>query len=207
MRRSPTDHGYERWRRRTRRHVDSGDLDGLASRRWRGCRDGATVLGGGGGHGEREDEGNGVLRVGLEVELACALALLSFPILGSLGAIDVVGVHLLVLLFLFLCELLPVETFFGGQGFPLLADGLGEVCLALFLGWAVHRGGSCFVLCELAFFAASPAEEDERVLGALDVVLVALLGSAVDIAAYGRLASFVGRGDGERRCGRGRERR
>ena len=198
MRRSPADHGDERWGRRARGHVHGRNLDGLAGRRWRGCRDGATVLGGGGRHGEGEDEGDGVLRVGLVVELA-ALAFLSLLVLGSLRTIDVVWVHLLVLLLLFLCEPLPVETFFGGQGFPLLADGFGQVCLALLLSWAIHRRSSV-VLSELTFFAASPSEEDERVLGALDVVLVALPGSALDVAAHGRLASLVGRGDGERRC-------
>lgn len=43
-------------------------------------------------------------------------------ILGSLRAIDVVGVHLLVLLLLFLSKLLPILALLSCQTFPLLAD-------------------------------------------------------------------------------------
>ncbi len=65
-----------------------------------------------------------------------------------------------MLLLLLLRELLPVLPLLRGEALPLLRDRLGEVRLALFL----RRG-------VLAVFAAFPAEEDERVLGAFDVVL------------------------------------
>ncbi len=87
-------------------------------------------------------------------------------LLRALRPIYIIGVHLLMLLLLLLRELLPVLPLLRGEALPLLRDRLGEVRLALFL----RRG-------VLAVFAAFPAEEDERVLGAFDVVFVALFGA------------------------------
>ncbi len=96
-----------------------------------------------------------------------------------------------MLLFLVLGEVLPHLALGGRQALPLLADGLGEVGLALLLRGAL--GGRCaLVLRLLAVLAAFAAEEDERVLRALDVVLVSLLWPALDgIAAARRLAPPV----------------
>ena len=195
MRRSPTDHGYERGGRRARGHIHRRNLDRLTRGR-RGYRHGATMLGRRrirGWHRERKNERDRMLRIRLVLHLA-ALSFLSFLVLGPLGAIDVIRVHLLMLLLLFLCEFLPVEPLLGGEGLPLLADGLGEVSLALLLGWAAINRCSSVFLSELAFFAASSAEEDECVLGTFDVVIVALFRSALDVAAHRGLATLVGRG-------------
>jgi len=108
---------------------------------------------------------------------------LAVLILGSLRSIDVIRVHLFVLLFSILCHLLPFLTLFGRQTLPHLTDGLGEIGLSGFLD-----GTLCFgsVLFCLAIFTALAAKEDERVLGTLDVVLVALLRPALDGVATAR---------------------
>lgn len=135
---------------------------------------------------EGKDERNGTFRVAL----FATLPLLSFPILAPLGSVDVIGVHLFVLLFLFLGQLLPVDTFFGRESLPLLADRFGQISLALLLRWPIE---CCFLLGCLTFFAAFPSEEDKGVLGTLDIIFIAFLRSAVDFAAYRRLAAFVRR--------------
>lgn len=127
---------------------------------------------------------------GLRVAFFAPFPLL-LPIFAPLGSVDVIGVHLLVFLFLLLGQFLPVETLLGREGLPLLTDCFGQICLALLLCWAVER--CSFLECCLTVFAAFSAEEDERVLGALDIIFVALLGSALDVAAYRRLAPFVRR--------------
>ena len=110
-------------------------------------------------------------------------------IFGSLGTINVIGVHLLVFLLLLLGELLPILTLLGREAFPLLADCFGQIRLALFLAEAID----CLSLGLLAIFTAFAAEEDEGVLGAFNVVLIALFRSTLDIGAARRLASFLGR--------------
>jgi hypothetical protein len=96
-------------------------------------------------------------------------------ILGPLWTIDIIRIHLLMLLLLLLCELLPILAFLGGQTFPLLTDRLRKIGLPLLLCDAI--GGICLGL--LAIFAALATEEDERVLRSLDIVFVALLWSAL----------------------------
>jgi hypothetical protein len=76
-------------------------------------------------------------------------------------------------LLLFLGEFLPVLAFLGCKTLPLLADRLGEISLSLLLGDTV---GSVHLRL-LAILAALAAKEDESVLGSLDVVFVAFLGS------------------------------
>lgn len=96
-----------------------------------------------------------------------------------------------MLLLLLFGQLLPVQTLLGRERLPLLADRFGQIGLALLLGWPIEY---CrFLLGGLAVFAAFSAEQNERILGALDIIFVALFRSALNIAAYRRLAPFVRR--------------
>ena len=94
-----------------------------------------------------------------------------------------------MLLLLLLREFFPVVTLFGGQTLPLLADHLGEIGLTLLLAGGVGRLG-------LTIFAALATEEDECVFWPLDIVLIAFLGTTLEISAARRLASFRGWRDG-----------
>jgi hypothetical protein len=139
---------------------------------------------------------------GIGERVACAFG---FPALGprsggggvfvlcALGAVYVVGVHLFVFLFLLLGEVFPVLALFGGEALPLLAYGFGEVGLALFLcgGVGVGVGVGRGVVGLLTLFAAFATEEDEGVLWAFDVIVVALPGTAFCVSACGRFAPLV----------------
>lgn len=107
-------------------------------------------------------------------------------VLGSLGSIDVVGVHLFVLLLLLLRKLLPILTLLRAQALPLLADSLGKIGLALFLGRTIRNA-----IFLLTIFAALATEQNERILRSLDVVLIALLWPALDVTTGGRLSTFM----------------
>jgi len=135
--------------------------------------------------GHRENERD-ALRVGLVLKLTTPA--LDLPGLGSaililraLWAVDVVRIHRLVLLLLLLGELFPVLTLLGGESLPLLADRLGEICLALLAGGSIDSG-CCLLLCLLAVLTALAPEENERVLRALDVVLVPLFRPTLNVA-------------------------
>lgn len=104
---------------------------------------------------------------------------LAILVLGSLRAINVVGVQLLVLCLLVLRQILPILALLCRQTLPLLADRLGQICLPLLLRWPL-RCGSCLLLRLLAILAALASEKDKSVLWTLDVVLVALLRPAFD---------------------------
>ena len=102
----------------------------------------------------------------------------SLLVLRALRAINVVRIGDLVLGLLRLGQVLPVFTLVCRQTLPLLADRLGKIGLPLLLSWALQSGS--LVLGLLAILAALTSEEDEGVLGALDVVLVAFLRPAFD---------------------------
>ena len=106
--------------------------------------------------------------------------------------VDVPREHLLVFLLALLLEVVPVLAIF-----------LREVSLTLLLD---GRGGLVAIIeCLLAVLAALAAEEDEGVLGTLDVVLVALLWPAL-VIADGRSATAMRDGGGGRGGGGGEER-
>ena len=52
-------------------------------------------------------------------------------VLATLRSVNVVGIHLLMLLFLFLRQMLPILPFLRGQALPLLADRFRKVRLTL----------------------------------------------------------------------------
>ena len=93
---------------------------------------------------------------GFQIAFFAALPLLPLPILAPLRSIDVIGVHLLVLLLLLLCQLLPIQALLGRESLPLLADRFGQIGLALLLRWPIECG--CFLLGGLTLFAAFSAE-------------------------------------------------
>ena len=144
------------------------------------------------GRAEGKDERD----AGFRVTFFATLPLLSFAILAPLGSIDVIGIHLFVLLFLLLGQLLPIQTVLGWESLPLLTDCFGQIGLALLLRWSIER--CCLLEGCLTVLTAFSAEKDECILWALDIIVIALLRSTLDIAAYGRLSSFVRR---SWRCG------
>jgi hypothetical protein len=91
-----------------------------------------------------------------------------------------------MLLLLFLSEFLPVLAFLGCKTLPLLADRLGEISLSLLLGDTV---GS-FHLRLLAILAALAAEQDERILWSLDIILISLPRPTFDVGRR-RLSTLV----------------
>jgi hypothetical protein len=101
-------------------------------------------------------QGKDERNVGFRVAFFATLPLLPLPILAPLGSIDIIGIHLLVLLLLILCQLLPIQTLLGRECFPLLTDRFGQVGLALFLRWSIECGG--FLLGGLTVFAAFSTE-------------------------------------------------
>jgi len=100
------------------------------------------------------------------------------PILRTQRTIHVVWIRELVFRLLLLGQILPEFALVSRQTLPLLADRLGKIGLPLLLGRALQC--CSLVLCLLAIFATLTSEEDECVLGALDVVLVAFLRPAFD---------------------------
>jgi hypothetical protein len=103
------------------------------------------------------------------------------PILRTLRTIHVVWVRELVFCLLLLGQILPEFALVPRETFPLLADRLGKIGLPLLLGRALQCRS--LVLRLLTIFATLTSEEDECVLGALDVVLVAFLRPAFDDVA------------------------
>lgn len=100
------------------------------------------------------------------------------PILRTLRTIHVVWVREFVFRLLLLGQILPEFALVRRQTLPLLADRLRKIGLPLLLGWALQCRS--LVLRLLTIFAALTSEEDECILGALDVVLVAFLRPAFD---------------------------
>ena len=98
--------------------------------------------------------------------------------LDARRTINVAGIGDLVFGLLCLGQVLPVITLVCRQTLPMLADRLGKIGLPLLLGWALQSGS--LVLRLLTILATLTSEEDERVFGALDVVLVAFLRPAFD---------------------------
>lgn len=95
-----------------------------------------------------------------------------------LRAVDVVGVHALMLLLPLLRTVFPDLTLVHGEALPLLGDRLGEICLPLLL-----RGAISLLSSRLPFLTTMASEQDEGILRSLDVVFVALLWPVFDVAA------------------------
>jgi hypothetical protein len=90
-----------------------------------------------------------------------------------------------VLFLLLLGELFPVLALLSGETLPLLTNGFREVCLTLLAGRAVKACSRLF-LRRLAVLTTLPPEENERVLGALDVIFVPLFWPTLNVAADSR---------------------
>jgi len=171
----------------------------LVCRRRRRCGYGPTsnaLRNSGNGHDERQ-----ALRISFGLISTPALALAigsSFLALDSLRTVNVVGVHRLVLFLLFLCEVFPVLTLVSWKALPLLTDRFGQISLALLLRWLRGHIALAYIssaLRQIAILTAFAAEEDERVLGPLDVILVTLLRTAfADVGDGGAPATVTARG-------------
>jgi hypothetical protein len=127
---------------------------------------------------DRNDERNGMFGLIPPVLGSRLLLRPTILILRTLRAIDIVRVHLLVLLLLLLRQILPIRPLLRSKTLPLLADRLGEIGLTLLLQRAVGHVGR-FLRCLLPILTTLPSEEDERIFGTLDVVLVSLLRPAL----------------------------
>ena len=106
-------------------------------------------------------------------------------VLGTLRSVNVVGIHLLMLLFLLLRHMLPILPFLRGQALPLLANRFREVRLTL-----LFDGGVGGALLLLAILAALAAEQDESILWSLDIILISLSGPTLHVGRR-RLSTFV----------------
>jgi hypothetical protein len=78
-----------------------------------------------------------------------------------------------VFFFLLFREVFPTLPLFLRETLPLLTDQLGQIRLALLLNGS---GRSCLAIfiSAVAFLTTFPPEQDESVLGTLNVILVAL---------------------------------
>ena len=131
-----------------------------------------------------------------------AFTLLTLLILRPLWPVNIIWIQRLVLFLLLLRHILPERTLLGRQTLPLLAYLFRQISLALPFNRSghglVHR--RCrLVHSLLAVLAALASEEDERILGSLNVILVALLRSSLVITGYRSTTPI--------RCLRGRGRR
>jgi hypothetical protein len=149
--------------------------------------------------GRRKQKGYGPLGFLLRDSSSLPLlARLHACTLRTLRAVDVIGVAELMLTLLLFGEVLPIGTLLSGKRAPLVADEFRQIRLALLLyGCASLNGGCLDFLCVCVVLDALATEENEGVLWALDVVLIALLWSAfaVEIDFKGtanRLASLDG---------------
>jgi hypothetical protein len=80
-----------------------------------------------------------------------------------------------VLLLLLFRKIFPTLPLFLRETLPLLTDHLGQIRLALLLdGCRRSTLAILGTLCAVALLTAFPPEQDESVLGTLDVILVAL---------------------------------
>ena len=90
-----------------------------------------------------------------------------------------------MLLLLLLRHMLPILPFLRGQALPLLADRFREVRLTL-----LFHGRVSGALLLLAILAALAAEQDERILWSLDIILISLPGPTFDVGRR-RLSTLV----------------
>ena len=178
---SPANHGQQRRGSRARwSHVDVRELDGLVRRRSR-SRGGTSMVPGKGNDVLQARTFRGMKLTLVHVHRLPTLLIQLVPpvlVLRALRTIHVVGVRHLVFCLFRLRQILPEFAFVRRQTLPLLADRLGKIGLPLLLGRALQCRS--LVLCLLAILATLTSEEDESVLGTLDVVLVAFLRPAFD---------------------------
>jgi len=94
------------------------------------------------------------------------------------------------LLFLFR-EIFPTMPLFLRETLPLLTDQLGQIRLTLLLDGSYRSALNIFgTIHAVAFLTAFPPEQDESILGTLDVTIVALSWPSLYGITTERLSSF-----------------